>query len=249
MNWPSRYGRRTGPVDSADHAAGEAGTAASDRCWYRHYSKTNRQQLIVLPSFVATATIGSTRWQRRMRRFGRFRLRRRPAVAAVRRHGSLSSRRSRRCSSPEQRSPRAPATSWQRVLDPDDAAALEAANSEAAAAGAEAPTAAPEVAPEAAPEAAVAAPEAAPETAPVAPASEPAVAESAPAAEAVPTADASAATEAALAAEPDAVVASTQPAKNVTAHAPLRQPSPHPRHRQRSLRPRRPRRRQRRSGS
>ena len=99
-----------------------------------------------------------------------------------------------------------------KMLDPDDAAALEAANSEAVAVEATAPTAAVEVAP--------AAPEAAPEAAPAAPASEPVAADAVPVAEAVPTSDASVATEAALAAEPDAVVVSTQPAKSVaSSHA------------------------------
>ncbi len=109
-----------------------------------------------------------------------------------------------------------------KMLDPDDAAALEAANNEAAAAAAAAAPAAPEaapaaeaapeVAPEAAPEAT---PEVAPEAAPVAPAGEPVV-ESAPTAEAAATPEASVATEAALAAEPDVAVVSASTAKSVS---------------------------------
>jgi len=99
-----------------------------------------------------------------------------------------------------------------KMLDPDDAAALEAASSEALAVEPEAPAAAAEVAP--------VAPEAAPEAAPAAPESAPVVAESAPAAEVVPTSDTSAATDAALAAEPTAVVVATQPATSVaSSHA------------------------------
>ena len=106
-----------------------------------------------------------------------------------------------------------------KMLDPEDAAALQAANDEAAAAAAAAPTtaaevapaapaAAPEVAPEAAPAAAPeAAPVAAPEAAPAAPASDPAVATAALSGEVVAAADNAVVTPAA--AEPNAVVAAT----------------------------------------
>jgi hypothetical protein len=96
-----------------------------------------------------------------------------------------------------------------KLLEPDDAAALQAGLADAAAAAAAAEAAAaPEAAP-AAPEAVPAAPEAAPvapEAVPAASASEPAAAESAPVAEAVATPDASVAPEAAVEAEPEAVV-------------------------------------------
>jgi hypothetical protein len=101
-----------------------------------------------------------------------------------------------------------------KLLEHDDAAALQAGLADAAAAAATAEAAAPveaaPAAPEAAPEAAPAAPEAvpaAPEAVPAASESEPTVAaESAPAAEAAPASDASVAPEAAVEAEPEAVV-------------------------------------------
>lgn len=111
-----------------------------------------------------------------------------------------------------------------KMLDPEDAAALQAANSEAAAAEAAAPAAAVEAAPaapEAAPEAAVeaapeaapaaapeAAPAAAPEAAPAAPQSDPTAAAAALTGEAVAAADNAVVTKA-VSAEPSAVVAST----------------------------------------
>lgn len=107
-----------------------------------------------------------------------------------------------------------------KMLDPEDAAALQAANSEAAAAEAAAPAAAveavpaaPEAAPEAvveaAPEAAPAvAPEAAPEAAPAAPQSDPTAAAAALTGEAVAAADNAVVTKA-VSAGPSAVVAST----------------------------------------
>jgi hypothetical protein len=95
-----------------------------------------------------------------------------------------------------------------RMLEPDDAAALEAGLSDAAAAAAAAPTATVEVAP-AAPEAVPAAPEAlpaAPEAALAAPESAPVAVESAPATEV---------DDAALRVGPSAVVVSTPPTKTV----------------------------------
>ena len=106
-----------------------------------------------------------------------------------------------------------------KLLEPDDAAALQAGLADAAAAAAAAPAATVDVAP-AAPEAVPAAPEAvpaAPEAAPVAPESEPVAAESAPAAEAV---DTSVETAMAVEAEPSAVVLSASPTKTVaSSHA------------------------------
>jgi hypothetical protein len=104
-----------------------------------------------------------------------------------------------------------------RMLEPEDAAALEAGLSDAAAAAAAAPTATVEVAP-AAPEAVPAAPEAvpaAPEAVPAAPESAPAAVESAPAAEAVPASDASVETDAVLRADPSTVVVSAPSTKPV----------------------------------
>ena len=103
-----------------------------------------------------------------------------------------------------------------KMLDPEDAAALQAENSEAAAAEAAAPAvaveaapAAPEAAPEAVAEAApAAAPEAAPEAAPATPQSGPTAAAAALTGEAVAATDNAVVTKAASA-EPSAVVAST----------------------------------------
>jgi hypothetical protein len=99
-----------------------------------------------------------------------------------------------------------------KLLEPDDAAALQAGLADAAAAAAAAPTATVDVAP-VAPEAVPAAPEAVP----VAPESEPVAAESAPAAEAV---DTSVDTAMAVEAEPSAVVLSPSTTKSVaSSHA------------------------------
>ena len=99
-----------------------------------------------------------------------------------------------------------------KLLEPDDAAALQAGLADAAAAAAAAPTATVDVAP-AAPEAVPAAPEAVP----AAPESEPVAAESSPAAAAV---DTSVETTVAVEAEPSAVVLSASPTKSVaSSHA------------------------------
>jgi hypothetical protein len=104
-----------------------------------------------------------------------------------------------------------------RMLEPDDAAALEAGLSDAAAAAAAAPAATVEVAP-ATPEAVPAAPEAvpaAPEAVPAAPEAAPVAVESAPAAETVAAPDASVETDAPLRAGPSAVVVSAPSTKPV----------------------------------
>ncbi len=100
-----------------------------------------------------------------------------------------------------------------KLLEPDDAAALQAGLADAAAAAAAAPAAPVEAAPAeaAAPEAVPAAPEAVP----AASESEPVAAESAPATEAVSTSDTSVAPETAVEAEPSAVVLSASSAKSV----------------------------------
>jgi hypothetical protein len=99
-----------------------------------------------------------------------------------------------------------------RMLEPDDAAALEAGLNDASAAAAQAPAATVDVTP-ATPEAVPAAPEAVP----AAPEAAPVAVESAPAAETVPAADASVETDAALRAGPSAaVVVSAQPTKSVS---------------------------------
>ena len=90
-----------------------------------------------------------------------------------------------------------------RMLEPDDAAALEAGLSDAAAAAAAAPTATVEAAP------------AAPEAVPAAPEAVPAAPEAVPAATAaVPAADPSVAPEAAVEAEPSAVILSASSTKS-----------------------------------
>ncbi len=102
-----------------------------------------------------------------------------------------------------------------RMLEPDDAAALQAGLADAAAVAAEAPAATVESAPAAPETAPVVAPEATPEAAPAAPESAPAAVESAPTGEVAAATDDAVVTQAAPVAEPSAVVASTPVVKSV----------------------------------